>query len=33
VKRLIELQEGTVSLDSRPGGGTVAEVRLPRAVA
>jgi len=33
VKRLIELQEGTVSLDRRPGGGTLAEVRLPRVVA
>jgi len=31
VKRLVELQEGTVSIASRPGGGTLAEVRLPLA--
>ena len=33
VKRLIELQEGTVELNDRPGGGTVAEVKIPRAAA
>jgi PAS domain S-box-containing protein len=31
VKRFVELQGGTVSIASRPGGGTLAEVRLPRA--
>ena len=30
VKRLLELQDGTVQLHDRPGGGTVAEVTLPR---
>jgi len=33
VKRLMELQEGTVQLNERSGGGTIAEVTLPRAVA
>jgi PAS domain S-box-containing protein len=33
VKRLIELQGGTVALNDRPGGGTIAEVTLPRAAA
>jgi len=33
VKRLIELQEGTVRLADREGGGTVAEVSLPRTAA
>jgi K+-sensing histidine kinase KdpD len=31
VRRIVERQHGWVSLHSRPGGGTVAEVRLPRA--
>jgi PAS domain S-box-containing protein len=31
VKRLIELQDGTVQLTDRPGGGTIAEVTIPRA--
>ena len=31
VKRLMELQDGTVVLNPRPGGGTIAEVTLPRA--
>jgi PAS domain S-box-containing protein len=31
VKRLMELQEGTVALKDRPGGGTVAELTIPRA--
>ena len=31
VKRLVELQEGTVALKDRPGGGTIAQVTLPRA--
>ena len=31
VKRLMELQEGSVELNDRPGGGTVAEVTIPRA--
>ena len=30
VKRLVELQEGTVSLTPRVGGGTLAEITLPR---
>jgi PAS domain S-box-containing protein len=30
VKRLVELQEGTVQLRDRVGGGTIAEVTLPR---
>ena len=30
VKRLVELQEGTVSLTPREGGGTLAEVTLPQ---
>ena len=30
VKRLVELQEGTVSLTSRVGGGTLAEITLPQ---
>jgi two-component system CheB/CheR fusion protein len=29
VKRLMELQEGTISLRPRPGGGTVAEITIP----
>jgi PAS domain S-box-containing protein len=29
VKRLMDLQEGTVSLGPRPGGGTVAEITIP----
>ena len=29
VKRLMELHEGTVALTDRPGGGTIAEIRLP----
>ena len=29
VKRLIELQDGTVSLQPRPGGGTVAMITVP----
>jgi PAS domain S-box-containing protein len=33
VKRLIELQEGTVELNDRPGGGTIAEVTIPRSAA
>ena len=33
VSRLISLQDGTVALQDRPGGGTLAEVVLPRAVA
>jgi PAS domain S-box-containing protein len=33
VKRLIELQEGTVRLADREGGGTIAEVTLPRSAA
>ena len=32
VSRLIALQDGTVTLQDRPGGGTLAEVMLPRAV-
>ena len=31
VKRLVELQEGTVQLRDRTGGGTIAEIILPRA--
>lgn len=31
VRRIVERQQGWVSLRPRPGGGTVAEVRLPRA--
>lgn len=31
VRRLVERQHGAVALHARPGGGTVAEVRLPRA--
>jgi signal transduction histidine kinase len=31
VKRLLELQNGGISLTDRPGGGTVAEVTVPRA--
>jgi signal transduction histidine kinase len=31
VKRLIELQDGTVEVHGRPGGGTIAEVTIPRA--
>ena len=31
VKRLVELQEGTVQLKDRDGGGTIAEVTIPRA--
>ena len=31
VKRLVELQEGTVQLRDRTGGGTIAEIVLPRA--
>jgi signal transduction histidine kinase len=31
VRRLVERQDGWVSLRAREGGGTVAEVRLPRA--
>ena len=31
VRRLIELQDGTVTLHERTGGGTVAEVTLPLA--
>ena len=31
VKRLMELQEGTVQLKDRIGGGTIAEVTVPRA--
>ena len=30
-KRLMELQEGSVELNDRPGGGTIAEVTIPRA--
>ena len=30
VRRIVERQNGWVSLRPRPGGGTVAEVRLPR---
>jgi signal transduction histidine kinase len=30
VKRLVELQDGTVRLKPRDGGGTVAEITLPR---
>jgi PAS domain S-box-containing protein len=33
VKRLIELQDGTVRLTDRDGGGTIAEVTLPRVAA
>jgi PAS domain S-box-containing protein len=33
VKRLIELQDGTVQLTDREGGGTIAEVTLPRVAA
>ena len=33
VKRLIELQDGTVRLADREGGGTIAEVTLPRTAA
>jgi PAS domain S-box-containing protein len=33
VKRLMELQEGTVQLNERSGGGTIAEVTLPRPAA
>ena len=31
VKRMMELQEGSVELNDRPGGGTIAEVTIPRA--
>jgi PAS domain S-box-containing protein len=31
VKRLMELQDGTVTLQDRPGGGTIVEVTVPRA--
>jgi two-component system, OmpR family, phosphate regulon sensor histidine kinase PhoR len=31
VRRIVERQHGWVSLRAREGGGTVAEVRLPRA--
>jgi signal transduction histidine kinase len=31
VRRLVELQDGTVTLRERDDGGTVAEVTLPRA--
>jgi signal transduction histidine kinase len=31
VKRLMELQGGSVSIESRPGGGTVAELSIPLA--
>jgi signal transduction histidine kinase len=31
VKRLMELQDGTVELRDREGGGTIAEVTIPRA--
>ena len=31
VKRLMELQDGSVELNDRPGGGTIAEVTIPRA--
>jgi PAS domain S-box-containing protein len=31
VKRLLELQDGSVILKDRPGGGTIAEVTVPRA--
>jgi signal transduction histidine kinase len=31
VKRLMELQDGTVQLKDREGGGTIAEVTIPRA--
>ena len=30
VKRLVELQEGTVSVTPREGGGTLAEITLPQ---
>jgi signal transduction histidine kinase len=33
VKRLIELQDGTVQLNDRDGGGTIAEVTIPRLAA
>jgi PAS domain S-box-containing protein len=32
VRRLMELQDGTVTLSDRPGGGTIAEVTIPRAL-
>jgi PAS domain S-box-containing protein len=32
VRRLLELQDGTVTLTDRPGGGTIAEVRIPRLI-
>jgi signal transduction histidine kinase len=31
VRRMMELQEGTVTLKDRPDGGTIAEVTVPRA--
>jgi signal transduction histidine kinase len=31
VKRLLELQDGGIALNDRPGGGTVAEVTVPLA--
>ena len=33
VKRLLELQDGAIALNDRPGGGTVAEVTVPLAPA
>jgi signal transduction histidine kinase len=33
VKRLMELHDGSVTLADRPGGGTIAEVTLPRSAA
>ena len=33
VKRLMELQDGAVTLEDRPEGGTVAAVTIPRAAA
>ncbi|HET7618410.1 MAG TPA: ATP-binding protein [Vicinamibacterales bacterium] len=33
VKRLMDLQDGTVRVDDREGGGTIAEVTVPRAAA
>lgn len=33
VKRLMELHDGTVILSDRPGGGTIAEIRLPHSAA
>ena len=33
VKRLLELQDGTIQLTDRNGGGTIAEVTMPRAAA